>query len=144
MYFTTTTTTTTAAATTTAVLLLLYYCYDNYICHYSQDPYIYHYTFGVEYNLDGSPVVGGKGAWSLDKRNYYGQALTLTQTLALALALAPTRTPTPTLTLALSLALTMARRRPSCSLRRPTARSSARGSGGASSTRLPPTSARSG
>lgn len=57
------------------LLLLLYYCYDNYICHYSQDPYIYHYTFGVEYNLDGSPVVGGKGAWSLDKRNYYGQAL---------------------------------------------------------------------
>ena len=40
----------------------------------SQDPYIYHYTFGVEYNLDGTPVVGGKGAWSLDKRNYYGQA----------------------------------------------------------------------
>ena len=35
---------------------------------------ILHYTFGVEYNLDGTPVVGGKGAWSLDKRNYYGQA----------------------------------------------------------------------
>ena len=30
----------------------------------SQDPYIYHYTFGVEYNVDGTPVVGGKGAWS--------------------------------------------------------------------------------
>ena len=40
----------------------------------AQDPYIYHYTFGVEYALDGSPVVGGKGAWSLDKRNYFGAA----------------------------------------------------------------------
>ena len=30
----------------------------------AQDPYIYHYTFGVEYNVDGTPVVGGKGAWS--------------------------------------------------------------------------------
>ena len=40
----------------------------------SQDPYIYHYTFGVEYSHDGTPVVGGKGAWSLDKRNYFGAA----------------------------------------------------------------------
>eukprot|EP00908_Phaeocystis_cordata_P010978 Transcript_21821.p1 GENE.Transcript_21821~~Transcript_21821.p1 ORF type:complete len:405 (-),score=125.11 Transcript_21821:109-1323(-) len=40
----------------------------------AQDPYIYHYTFGVEYNVDGTPVVGGKGAWSLDKRNYYSAA----------------------------------------------------------------------
>ena len=38
------------------------------------DPFIYHYTFGVEYLLDGSPVVGGKGTWSLDKRNYFGAA----------------------------------------------------------------------
>ena len=58
---TATTATATAAATTTTPTT-------------PQDPYIYHYTFGVEYNLDGTPVVGGKGAWSLDKRNYYGQA----------------------------------------------------------------------
>ena len=28
--------------------------------------YIYHYTFGVEYALDGIPVVGRVGEWSLD------------------------------------------------------------------------------
>ena len=40
----------------------------------AQDPFIYHYTFGVEYNLDGTPVVGGVGTWSLDKRHYFGAA----------------------------------------------------------------------
>ena len=40
----------------------------------SQDPYIYHYTFGVEYTLEGVPVVGGVGEWSLDKRKYFGRA----------------------------------------------------------------------
>ena len=35
----------------------------------SQDPYIYHYTFGVEYALDGIPVVGRVGEWSLDERH---------------------------------------------------------------------------
>ena len=39
-----------------------------------QDPFIYHYTFGVEYKLDGSPVVGAVGTWSLDKRHYFGAA----------------------------------------------------------------------
>ena len=30
----------------------------------TQDPYIYHYTFGVEYSVDGVPVVGAVGEWS--------------------------------------------------------------------------------
>ena len=38
----------------------------------AEDPYIYHYTFGVEYALDGIPVVGRVGEWSLDKRHYFG------------------------------------------------------------------------
>ena len=94
-------TSTAAAAPLLLLLLLLHcsycsycsycYCYCCCCCYYyyphdstgplhlplyltPQDPYIYHYTFGVEYNPDGTPVVGGKGAWSLDKRNYYGQA----------------------------------------------------------------------
>ena len=40
----------------------------------AEDPYIYHYTFGVEYSLDGIPVVGAVGEWSLDKRHYFGGA----------------------------------------------------------------------
>jgi len=40
----------------------------------SQEPFIYHYTFGVEYTLDGTPVVGAVGTWSLDKRHYFGAA----------------------------------------------------------------------
>jgi len=40
----------------------------------AEDPYIYHYTFGVEYSLDGIPVVGAVGEWSLDKRHYFGAA----------------------------------------------------------------------
>ena len=35
-------------------------------------PYIYHYTFGVEYSIDGIPFVGAVGEWSLDKRHYFG------------------------------------------------------------------------
>ena len=38
----------------------------------AEDPMIYHYTFGVEYALDGIPVVGSVGEWSLDKRHYFG------------------------------------------------------------------------
>jgi len=38
----------------------------------AEDPYIYHYTFGVEYTMDGIPVVGTVGEWSLDKRHYFG------------------------------------------------------------------------
>jgi len=38
----------------------------------AERPYIYHYTFGVEYSLDGIPVVGAVGEWSLDKRHYFG------------------------------------------------------------------------
>mmetsp|Transcript_45882 Transcript_45882/g.153100 ORF Transcript_45882/g.153100 Transcript_45882/m.153100 type:complete len:227 (+) Transcript_45882:1003-1683(+) len=38
----------------------------------AEDPYIYHYTFGVEYSVDGVPVVGAVGEWSLDKRHYFG------------------------------------------------------------------------
>jgi len=34
------------------------------------DPHIYHYTFGLEYTLDGMPVIGGVGDWSLDKRHF--------------------------------------------------------------------------
>lgn len=33
------------------------------------DPRIYHYTFGLEYTLDGIPV-STIGEWSLDKRHY--------------------------------------------------------------------------
>jgi hypothetical protein len=33
-------------------------------------PHIYHYTFGLEYTLDGMPVIGGVGDWSLDKRHF--------------------------------------------------------------------------
>ena len=36
------------------------------------DPHIYHYTFGLEYTLDGLPVTG-VGDWSLDKRHFMGQ-----------------------------------------------------------------------
>jgi len=38
----------------------------------AEDPFIYHYTFGVEYSLDGIPMVGKVGEWSLDKRHYFG------------------------------------------------------------------------
>lgn len=38
----------------------------------AENPYIYHYTFGVEYSIDGIPMVGAVGEWSLDKRHYFG------------------------------------------------------------------------
>lgn len=40
----------------------------------AEDPFIYHYTFGVEYSMDGIPTVGAVGEWSLDKRHYFGGA----------------------------------------------------------------------
>ena len=35
-----------------------------------EDPYIFHYTFGHEYDLEGIPMVGVVGEWSLDKRRW--------------------------------------------------------------------------
>ncbi|KAK3289491.1 hypothetical protein CYMTET_3102 [Cymbomonas tetramitiformis] len=38
-----------------------------------EDPYIYHYTFGVEYSVEGIAMIGQVGEWSLDKRRWtYG------------------------------------------------------------------------
>ena len=36
----------------------------------AEQPYIFHYTFGHEYSVDGVPMVGQVGEWSLDKRRW--------------------------------------------------------------------------
>ena len=54
----------------------------------AEEPYIYHYTFGVEYSLEGFPMPGAVGEWSLDKRREHSTSSRVLAALRCARVLA--------------------------------------------------------